>query len=70
MQRQRVSSSSIRSIGYEPDNKILEIELKSGGLYQYFDVGQEVYSDLLEAASVGRYYTKYVRNVYRFRKVK
>lgn len=70
MNRQGVSSSSIRSIGYDPGNEILEIELRNGGVYQYFAVPPQVTSDLKEAASVGRYYTKYVRNVYRFRKIK
>ncbi|NOT49594.1 MAG: KTSC domain-containing protein [Acidobacteria bacterium] len=70
MTRQRVSSSSIRSVGYDPENRILEIELKHGGIYQYFEVPEEVHSDLKAAASVGRYYTKYVRNICRFRKIK
>lgn len=70
MRRDRVASSSIASIGYDKDSKVLEVELKHGGVYQYFDVPEEIGSDLKQAASVGRYYTKYVRKVYRFRKVK
>ena len=37
MERQYVSSSNIASIGYDPDNQVLEIEFLSGAVYQYCD---------------------------------
>ena len=40
MERQYVSSSNIASIGYDPDNQVLEIEFLSGAVYQYYDVPQ------------------------------
>ena len=43
MERQYVSSSNIASIGYDPDNLVLEIEFLSGAVYQYYDVPQSVY---------------------------
>lgn len=70
MNRQRVSSSSIRSIGYDPDNKILEVELRHGGIYQYFQVPAEVHRSFVEAPSIGGYYTKLIKPAYQFRKVK
>lgn len=70
MTRQLVSSSSIKSVGYDPDAKILEIELQRGGIYQYFEVPKRVYEDLINASSKGRYFTSYVRNEYRYRQVK
>ena len=36
MERQYVSSSNIASIGYDPDNLVLEIEFLSGAVYQYY----------------------------------
>ena len=38
MIRQPVSSSNIRSIGYDSESNTLEIEFHSGGVYQYFGV--------------------------------
>lgn len=38
MIRQPVSSSNIRSIGYDSKSNTLEIEFHSGGVYQYFGV--------------------------------
>ena len=63
-------SASIRSIGYDPDNLILEIELRNGGIYQYFQVPENAHRLLLEASSIGGHYTKFIKPVYRFRKVK
>ena len=37
MIRQPVSSSNIRSIGYDSMSSTLEIEFHSGGVYQYFN---------------------------------
>ncbi len=70
MNRQRVSSSSIRSIGYDPDNEILEIELRHGGIYQYFQVPTQEHESLISAESIGRYYAKVIRPAVRFRQVK
>lgn len=69
MKRERVSSTSITSIGYDPDAKILEVELRAG-IYQYFGVPAKVFDDLRNAASKGRYYSKFIRDAYKYRKVK
>jgi len=58
-------------VGYDPGNRILEIELRGGGIYQYFDVPREGYEALVGAASIGRYYSKVIKPTYaRFRKIK
>jgi hypothetical protein len=38
-------SSHIRSIGYEPDAKIMEVESRSGGIYQYSIVPESICQD-------------------------
>jgi len=69
MNRQSVASTDIKSVGYDPATKILEIEFHSGGIYQYLDVPDVVYSDLMNADSKGKYFHRYVKNVYNHRKV-
>lgn len=57
MRRKRVKSSAIKSIGYDEDKQVVEIEiLKTGRVYKYFDVPLEEYLLLTEADSIGRYY--------------
>jgi KTSC domain len=56
MQRVPVESSSIASIGYAPQERVLELEFRqSGEVYQYFDVPAEEYAAFLAADSKGTY---------------
>jgi hypothetical protein len=52
MQRVPVESSSIASIGYAPQERVLELEFRqSSEVYQYFDVPAEEYTAFLAAGS-------------------
>jgi hypothetical protein len=68
MVREKVTSTSIKSVGFE--NNILEIEfLKTGYIYQYFEVPEEIYIRLMAAESKGAFFTKKIRNNYEFKKI-
>lgn len=69
MNRQSVTSSNIASIGYDADSQTLEIEFLNGGVYQYFDVPQYVYQELMGASSHGQYLAQNIKGVYRYSKV-
>ncbi len=66
MERQAISSTSIRSVGYDPDQKMLEIEFQSGEVYDFHDVPQEVYRDLMQAESHGQFFQQNIREKYPF----
>ena len=51
MIRKLVSSSRIRSVGWE--NNVLEIEFHNGAVYQYFNVSHIEYSSFMTAPSLG-----------------
>lgn len=61
MKRQSVSSSNLASIGYDAENEILEVEFNHGGIYQYFDVPESVYIELMNASSHGQYFDRNVK---------
>lgn len=61
MERQYVTSSNILSIGYDPDNMILEVEFTTGAVYQYYDVSQSIYDGLMAADSHGTFLSAYVK---------
>ena len=69
MRREPVSSSSIQSVGYDPQNHILEIAFHGNGVYQYEDVGQDIYDALMAAPSKGRYFAERIRDRYSWRRV-
>lgn len=69
MEREIVSSSTIVSIGYDPSTETLEIEFRSGRIYQYYNVPEPVYQQLMEAPSKGQFHHTYIRNAYSYSRV-
>lgn len=69
MTRKPVSSSNLRSVGYDIETQVLEIEFHSGSIYQYFTVPESVYINLLKAASLGRFFHYNIKYIYRYRRV-
>ncbi|NCC04470.1 MAG: KTSC domain-containing protein [Proteobacteria bacterium] len=69
MNRIAVVSSSIAAVGYDHDSMTLEVEFLTGSVYQYFDVPEVEFDQLLSAESVGRYFCSAIRNFYRYSKM-
>lgn len=69
MKRQAVESSNLASIGYDAENEILEVEFNHGGIYQYYDVPQNVFDALMRADSHGKYFSANIRNDYKYQKL-
>ena len=69
MYRNPVTSSNIRSIGYDSQSGTLEVEFTSGDVYQYFNVPEHLYRGLTNASSKGQFLNDYIRNSYRYQKV-
>ncbi len=64
MERTPVTSSNLKSVGYDPQTKTLEVEFQSGSIYQYSEVPEDVYQALMSASSHGQYYVQNIRSVY------
>ena len=69
MLRQRVSSSNIVSVGYDEDQRILEIVFVGGRVYHYLEVPPERVLSLLRAESKGRYLNSEIKPHFRYRAV-
>ena len=61
-----VNSSTLERISYDREGLMLSVEFKSGVVYQYYDVPEHVYQDLLAAASPGQYLAQHVKPSYRY----
>lgn len=57
-----VSSTAIRSVGYDESQKVLTIEFPSGAVYEYHGVPADIHRDLMQAESHGRYFHRHIRN--------
>jgi hypothetical protein len=69
LNRTDVTSSTVASVGYDPGSLTLEVEFTSGAVYQYFDVPETVYRELVTADSLGAYLNHNIKNSYRFAKL-
>lgn len=66
MNRVSVSSSNIASVGYDQSSQTLEVEFNSGAIYEYYDVPEFIYQELISASSVGGYFAQQIKNAYNY----
>lgn len=64
MQRETVESSSLKSVGYAPESRTLEVEFHHGAVYRYLGVPPSVHEALLRAESKGAFLNREVRERY------
>jgi len=69
MERDYVESSNIESIGYDADSETLEVEFKSSGVYQYYNVPEHVYQSFMEAPSKGQFLHVNIKNAFPYSRV-
>jgi hypothetical protein len=69
MKRQAVESRTMRSFGYSVKKEVLEVEFRSGAIYQYLEVPPTIHNQLLKAESKGRYFNSEIRDTYPFVRV-
>lgn len=60
--RTRVNSSCISSVGYSPVHEVLDIEFASGLVYRYFAVPPDAFATLLAAPSLGAHFNRAIKN--------
>ncbi len=69
MHRVSVVSSEMSSVGYDSPSGVLEIEFKSGAVYQYFLVPKKIYDGLRGAASKGSYFGRYIKDKFAYARI-
>jgi len=70
MDRILVDSSNLIAVGYDQAAKVLEVEFRTGSVYQYLEVPEEKYQGLMSAVSKGQYFHDNIINQYDFEEVK
>ena len=70
MDRQNVISSNLKSVGYDAQNYVLEVEFKTSGVYQFFGVSENVFKNLMAAQAHGSYFNANIKNTYRNLKIR
>ena len=63
--RRVVASSTIKSIGYDAEAMILEIEFRRGGVYRYLGVPELLYRRLMACPSKGAFFNSSIAQQFR-----
>lgn len=69
MKRDPVESSTIKAVGYDEKSETLEVEFRTGAVYQYYDFPAPLYRRLLQATSKGKFFAAEIKHDYRYQKM-
>ncbi|AKF84075.1 hypothetical protein MFUL124B02_40065 [Myxococcus fulvus 124B02] len=70
MQRTPVTSSNIRSIGYDASTATLEVEFNDFSIYRYSGVPAQLHESLMNSASKGRFLANFIKNRFTHTQIK
>lgn len=66
--RTPVKSSAIISVGYDPETKLMQVEMTGGNVYDYPDVDAADHKDFMASDSMGKHLSKHIRPKYSAKK--
>ncbi len=69
MDRSYVASTNVASIGYDEVTETLEVEFLNGSIYQYYNVQMNIYEQMMQAGSKGKFLNTYIKNAYPYSRV-
>jgi KTSC domain len=69
MQRDYIASSNIVSVGYDEISQTLEVEFKDGAVYQYYNVGHNIFDEFIKAPSKGQFLAFQIKNAFPYSRV-
>ncbi len=62
-------SSTITSVEYDDEARELDITFTSGKTYRYYNVPLEIYAELLDAGSKGKFFNDNIKGAFAFTEV-
>jgi hypothetical protein len=69
MQHKAISSTNIKSIGYDQETRKLQVRFKSGGTYEYDGVTPEMHARFLNAPSPGGHFRDHILPNFKGKKI-
>ncbi len=61
----KVDSSNINSVGYDTKTRKLRIKFNNKTVHDYIDVAPELFNDLMDADSIGKFFHANIRNKFK-----
>ena len=62
-------TSTIVAVAYIEDEETLSIRFNDNSVYEYFDVPEEIYEDLLESLNTKQYFMQNIKGKFKYEKV-
>jgi hypothetical protein len=59
-------SSMLARFSYDGKEQVLVVEFKHGGRYEYYDVPESIFKEMVAARSKGRFFQDNIRDDYEF----
>lgn len=63
-------SSTITAIGYDPEQRILQVAFRTGAEYIYYNMAQEMFDLFLSSESKGIFFARHIKGVYEYVQVR
>lgn len=70
MERKRINASTIRSVGYDARQQLLEVEFSGGSIIQYSGVSPEVHRRFMNAPSPGSFFQDQIDENFSSRRIR
>ncbi len=61
MRRTPINSGNVRSVGYDAESRILEVEFMDKTLYRYFGIPATLHAELLSSSAQGLYFEAHIK---------
>jgi hypothetical protein len=61
MKMERVDSSNLKTVGYDPASQVLRVGFHGGRTYEYEGVTPEAHKELMESDSKGQHFHRHIR---------
>ena len=65
-----VKSSNVAKVGYDVESEQLVVQFKAGGIYAYDSVPPGIHQQTTTAESIGRFFHKEIKDLYKTTKLK
>lgn len=62
-----IKSSNIKSVDWK--DRVLTVEFRQGGKYEYYEVPESVYEGMINAQSAGKFFHAMIKDIYNYKKV-
>jgi len=66
---ERARSTNIEKVGYDTDTMELQVEFRSGAVYRYAGVPQDIYEDFKSVGFSGRYLNSTIKHSYAYERI-